>query len=102
MKRIIVPSIISLAAMVLLTGCIGLAFSFGGGKKDATNTSSTNSTTSSNDSSPASNNQRPTVVQQTATPTIGQQLIDVKKAKDAGAITDAEYETEKAKLLNQK
>jgi hypothetical protein len=32
-------------------------------------------------------------------PTIGQQLIDLKKAKDAGAITDAEYQEQKAKLL---
>jgi hypothetical protein len=32
-------------------------------------------------------------------PTLGQQLIDLKKAKDAGAITDAEYEAQKAKLL---
>lgn len=33
------------------------------------------------------------------TPTVGQQLIDLQKAKDAGAISDAEYQTEKAKLL---
>jgi hypothetical protein len=32
-------------------------------------------------------------------PTIGQQLIDLQKAKDAGAITDAEYQAQKAKLL---
>jgi hypothetical protein len=35
-------------------------------------------------------------------PTIGQQLIDLQKAKDAGAITDAEYQTQKAKLLESK
>jgi hypothetical protein len=35
-------------------------------------------------------------------PTIGQQLIDLQRAKEAGAITDAEYQTEKAKLLNSK
>jgi|SRR6185295_2836181 len=34
--------------------------------------------------------------------TIGQQLIDLQKAKDAGAITDAEYQTQKAKLLGNK
>ena len=32
-------------------------------------------------------------------PTIGQQLIDLQKAKDAGIITDAEYQAQKAKLL---
>jgi hypothetical protein len=31
--------------------------------------------------------------------TIGQQLIDLKTAKDTGAITDAEYQAQKAKLL---
>jgi hypothetical protein len=35
-------------------------------------------------------------------PTVGQQLIDLQRAKEAGAITDAEYQTEKAKLLNSK
>lgn len=35
-------------------------------------------------------------------PTIGQQLIDLQKAKDAGAITDAEYQAQKAKLLESK
>jgi hypothetical protein len=32
-------------------------------------------------------------------PTVGQQLIDLQKAKDTGAITDSEYQTQKAKLL---
>ncbi|HUC85092.1 MAG TPA: SHOCT domain-containing protein [Candidatus Acidoferrales bacterium] len=32
-------------------------------------------------------------------PTVGQQLIDLQKAKDAGIITDAEYQAQKAKLL---
>ena len=31
--------------------------------------------------------------------TIGQQLVDLKNAKDSGAITDAEYQSQKAKLL---
>jgi Short C-terminal domain len=34
--------------------------------------------------------------------TVGQQLIDLQKAKEAGAITDAEYQAQKAKLLNSK
>ena len=32
-------------------------------------------------------------------PTVGQQLIDLQKAKDAGAINDQEYQAQKAKLL---
>jgi hypothetical protein len=35
-------------------------------------------------------------------PTVGQQLIDLQKAKDAGAITDSEYQTQKTKLLGSK
>jgi hypothetical protein len=34
--------------------------------------------------------------------TVGQQLIDLEKAKDAGAITDAEYQAQKAKILSEK
>lgn len=32
--------------------------------------------------------------------TLGQQLIDLQKAKESGAITDAEYQTQKARLLD--
>jgi hypothetical protein len=35
-------------------------------------------------------------------PTVGQQLIDLKKAKDDGAITDSEYQAQKARLLANK
>ena len=35
-------------------------------------------------------------------PTVGQQLIDLKTARDTGAITPAEYEAQKAKLLGGK
>ena len=35
-------------------------------------------------------------------PTTGQQLVDLKRAKDCGAINDGEYDTEKAKILNVK
>lgn len=31
--------------------------------------------------------------------TLGQQLIDLQNAKNAGAITDAEYQSQKTKLL---
>ena len=34
--------------------------------------------------------------------TVGQQLVDLKAARDGGAITDAEYEAQKAKVLNGK
>jgi len=34
--------------------------------------------------------------------TIGQQLVDLKAARDAGAITESEYQIQKAKLLNEK
>ena len=34
--------------------------------------------------------------------TLGQQLIDLQKAKDAGAMTEAEYQVQKAKLLDHK
>ena len=32
-------------------------------------------------------------------PTLGQQLVDLKTAKDTGAITEAEYQAQQAKLL---
>jgi hypothetical protein len=34
--------------------------------------------------------------------TLGQQLIDLQKAKEAGAINDAEYQAQKARLLDNK
>ena len=33
--------------------------------------------------------------------TVGQQLIDLQKAKDAGAISESEYQAQKANLLRQ-
>ena len=38
----------------------------------------------------------------TTPPTVGQQLVDLQKAKDAGAINDAEFQTQKAKILDSK
>lgn len=35
-------------------------------------------------------------------PTLGQQLIDLYRAKEAGAISEQEYEAQKARLLNHK
>ena len=34
--------------------------------------------------------------------TIGQQMIDLKTARDTGAITDAEYQAQRAKVLGEK
>jgi hypothetical protein len=36
-----------------------------------------------------------------AQPTRGQQLIDLKRAKDQGAITESEYETQKQRVLDR-
>ncbi len=36
------------------------------------------------------------------TTTVGQQLLDLKKAYDAGAMTQKEYEQQRAKVLNAK
>ena len=38
----------------------------------------------------------------TVMPTVGQQMVDLQKAKDTGAITDAEYQAQKAKVLGNK
>jgi hypothetical protein len=35
-------------------------------------------------------------------PTVGQQLIDLQRAKDTGAISAEEYQAQKAKLLGNK
>jgi PBP1b-binding outer membrane lipoprotein LpoB len=59
-----------LAAAMLLNGCI--SFSLGGGSKSTT---------------------------ETAKPTVGQQLVDLQKAHTAGAITDAEFQAQKAKIF---
>jgi len=96
MKKRLVFILIGLSGMTLLSGCLGLSVQFGGGKKDSmsTNNTSNNNTTS--------NDPHPTVVQQTVAPTIGEQLLDLKKARDAGVISEQEYQTEKAKILAQK
>jgi hypothetical protein len=98
MKKRLIPMVVCLSAMTLLAGCT-IDMSFGGGKKDTAST--TKNTTTSNNST-ANNNQHPNVGPQVVEPTIGQQLIDLKKAWDAGVITEAEYQAEKAKLLANK
>ena len=34
--------------------------------------------------------------------TLGRELVDLKKAKDSGALSDSEYETQRSKLLGAK
>jgi hypothetical protein len=84
MKRPFLSLLVGLSAMTLLPGCLVLDFE-GGKKSSTTNT-----------------NHHPTVGQEMTAPTLGQQLVDLQKAKDSGAITDAEYQAQKAKLLENK
>ena len=71
MKKILIPSLLCLTIITLLTGCaVTPSFSFGGGTK----TTEVKATT-------------------------GQQLVDLKRAKDCGAITDQEYAAQKCKIL---
>jgi hypothetical protein len=86
MKQIFVSFFVGFLAMTLLTGC--LVLNLGGGRKDTSNTTNTE--------------QHPVVGQQTVAPTLGQQLMDLQKAKDTGAITDQEYQAQRAKLLENK
>jgi hypothetical protein len=85
MRKPFITLLIGLLIATFLTGCVA---NFGGGRK-------TSSTTSATDAHPA-------VGQAVTSPTLGQQLIDLQKAKDTGAITDAEYQAQKAKLLENK
>lgn len=72
MKKTFIRTLIGLTALTLLSGCLGLHL--GGGTTNKT---------------------------QTQAPTVGQQLVDLKKAKDAGAITEAEYQTQRSRVLGQ-
>lgn len=93
MKKTYIPLLIGLAAAIMVTSC-SWDVRFGGGHKSATNSSTNNSVTK--------NDETPVVGQQITAPTLGQQLMDLQKAKDSGAITDAEYQAQKAKLLESK
>ena len=64
---------VGLSTMLLLSGCIVL--SLGGGTR---------------------------TTHETNKATVGQQLLDLQKARDSGAITPAEYEAQKAKVLREK
>jgi len=74
MKKLYISTLAIVSAALLLTGCLG-GISLGGGSKTTT------------------------VVQKA---TLGQQLVDLQKAKDTGVITDSEYQAQKAKLLAEK
>jgi hypothetical protein len=74
MKKSFIPTLAIVSATLLLTGCLG-GFSLGGGTKSTT------------------------IIQK---PTTGQQLTDLKKAKDTGALTEAEYQAQKTKVLEGK
>jgi hypothetical protein len=84
MKKIFIPLLAGLLAMTFLTGCLELRLG-GGSRSDTRNT-----------------DQHPIVGQQMVAPTVGQQLIDLQKAKEAGAISDQEYQDQRARLLQNK
>ncbi|MGA3171093.1 MAG: SHOCT domain-containing protein [Chthoniobacteraceae bacterium] len=76
------PLLSLLAAIVLplsLSGCLGLSLGLGGGKKKVTESNSEN---------------------YNYNVTLGQQLLDLQKAYDAGVITESQYNHEKKKLLH--
>lgn len=84
MKKRLPALIAGVLAITLLNGC--LVFNLEGGKKSST----------------SNTNQHPAVGQQIVAPTLGQQLMDLQKAKDSGAISDKEYQEQRAKLLGSK
>ena len=81
MKNLVVLWVAGLSAMMFLSGCLDLQL--GGGTRNDTTT-------------------HPIAGQPTNAPTLGQQLIDLQKAKDGGVITDQEYQEQKARLLGNK
>jgi hypothetical protein len=80
MKTTLISLCTGLLAMTLFTGCV---VALGNGGKPC-------------------RPEHPVAGQPVIAPTVGQQLIDLQKAKDAGAITDTEYQQQKAKLLESK
>lgn len=79
MKKAIIPLLAGAVAVTLFTGCLNLRL--GGGSRSET-------TNPEQRASPG-----------TVAPTLGQQLIDLQKAREAGAISDQEYQEQRAGLL---
>lgn len=74
-RKIITPSVISISAVLLLSGCI-FAPSGDDGPYD----------------------RRARMVE----PTLGQELLDLERARDAGVITQAEFDRAKARILDER
>jgi len=72
MKKNVIPAMLALAAILLFGGCVGGVNLGGGAKTEVRN------------------------------PTLGQQLIDLQKARDSGVITPAEFDAKKAELMSKK
>jgi hypothetical protein len=72
MKKNVIPAMLALSAILLFGGCVG-GLNLGGGAKT-----------------------------EVRNPTLGQQLIDLQKARDSGAITPAEFDAKKAELMSKK
>jgi hypothetical protein len=83
MKKRQIIILVSLLAVVFSVGACGC---LGGGKKKEK-------------TAPAPPSPAPSV--QSATPTTGQEFMDLKKAHDEGAITDEEFQRAKEKLLQE-
>jgi hypothetical protein len=72
MKKFIIAASLALSAMLFLGGCVG-GVNLGGGPKT-----------------------------EIRNPTLGQQLIDLQKARDTGAITPDEYNAKRAELMSKR
>lgn len=83
MKSIFISLFVGLLAISLFTGCV---LNLGSGGK----------------TNPTCREAQPVTGQPMVAPTLGQQLMDLQKAKDAGALSDQEYQEQKAKLLGTK
>jgi len=79
MKNPLITLLAAIALTLSLSGCLGLSLGVGGGKKRVTESNSEN---------------------YNYNVTLGQQLLDLQKAYDAGVITESQYNHEKKKLLH--
>lgn len=80
-KTAIIPLLIGVVAVTLFTGCLELRL--GGGSRTET----------------INREQHPGAGPGTVAPTLGRQLIDLQNAREAGAISDQEYQEQRARLL---